>query len=57
MIEHLGRPPGPNVAIAIPNRAQVSWLLRSGGRYVEIYLGGERTGGVFSRSAPTRWAR
>jgi hypothetical protein len=33
--------------VAIPNRAAVSWLLLSGGSLVEIYLGGERTGGVF----------
>jgi hypothetical protein len=35
------------VAVAVPNRASVSWLLLSGGRTVEVYLGGERTGGVF----------
>jgi hypothetical protein len=38
---------GPQVTVAVPNRASASWLLHSGGDLVEIYLGGERTGGVF----------
>jgi hypothetical protein len=38
---------GPWVSVAVPRRAYVSWLLHSGGELVEVYIGGERTGGVY----------
>jgi hypothetical protein len=39
--------PGPWVSVAVPRRAYVSWLLHEGGDLVEVYLGGERTGGLY----------
>jgi hypothetical protein len=42
-----GSTPGPWVSIAVPRRAYVSWLLHNGGDLVEVYIGGERTGGLY----------
>jgi hypothetical protein len=39
--------PGSCVSVAVPRRSYVSWVLYGGGRLVEIYIGGERTGGVY----------
>jgi hypothetical protein len=38
---------GPCVAVSVPRRAYVSWVRHQGGHLVEVYIGGERTGGVY----------
>jgi hypothetical protein len=42
-----GSTPGPWVSVAVPRRAYVSWLLHGDGDLVEVYIGGERTGGLY----------